>query len=252
MPNDDLLWLADFEFARIDRRGYALEDWAEIQPESAVESLSRAITDEYRVRKALPRDHPQYVSPLKWLKPVCYNAILTCLHYELFEALAARNEKHRRLRSGPLTDRSIFMTGLVGIFAHDVPKILPENKYSSCLTTVEQRNRMAREMLWAYTHYIAPSELLEFNRKSACRRSEAEQSRKAVVPTIGDFVIVRHLAAQIAVGKQISSVTEYLHELLPPLILKGAIYQLNMRQQIRRDRLSIVEPYVLSRDWDAD
>jgi hypothetical protein len=191
MPKYSLDWLDTFKFERIDRTSFVLDWTTPGEPEALTEQLCLAIVEEYQVRKALPKHHPKFIGGKKWLKPVCYNAILSCLYHELFEQLEFRNERFHRLERGPRKDRSIFMIGLVGIFAHDVPKVLPDGKLSKTLIDVKDRNRMAEEMWWGFRHYVTPSELLLFNHRHPLHSARPKPQKDFILPQYYNSIIDR-------------------------------------------------------------
>ena len=154
-------------------------------PESSIRDLADAITREYaerhnarqRAEEARParadegsrpiRQHLDVPVALKWLKPVCYNAILTCLHWEMFEELEARSVAFGRLARGPRKGRSLFMRGLMGIFAHTFPpegvEVRATNAGKPFVFVDEKgRKRIVEDMELAFRHYVEPSEFNAF------------------------------------------------------------------------------------------
>jgi hypothetical protein len=192
-------WIETLRFERIEHRDFVFDYWPTYEDDALVDKLCVAITDEYRIRKSLPKDHLRYVSPLKWLKPVCYNVILTLLHYNLFECLEARVAKYNRLKRGPQKQRSIFMLGLVGIFAHVVVtmRLAGSRKVETVLTITEkERERMAEEMWWGFRHYIAPDELVAFNRQYPLHKAQPPKPREFILDELHDTIIVRRVEEQ--------------------------------------------------------
>lgn len=192
-------WIESFSFERIEHRDFVFDYWPTEEPAALVKKLCEVITDEYRIRKALPKGHPKYTSPLKWLKPVCYHAILTTLHYDLFEYLEARIAQYNRLKRGLQTERSIFMTGLVGIFAHDMTytRLMGAEKFTTpALTSEKSRERMAEEMWWGFRHYITPVELVSFNRQYPLHKAQPPKLRDFLLDELHDTIIARRVQDQ--------------------------------------------------------
>lgn len=168
-------------------------------PEASIRDLAEAIAREYverhrarqRAEEARPakddagsrpiRQHLDVPVALKWLKPVCYNAILTCLHWEMFEELEARSVAFGRLARGPRKGRSLFMRGLMGIFAHTFPpegvEVRATNAGKPFVFAHEKgRKRIVEDMELAFRHYVEP---LEFNaffhqNRAALRQLESD------------------------------------------------------------------------------
>jgi hypothetical protein len=192
-------WIEILRFERIEHRDFVFDYWPTYEDHALVDKLCVAIADEYRIRKTLPKHHPKHVSPLKWLKPVCYNAVLTCLHYDLFECLEARIATYNRLKRGLQTERSIFMTGMVGIFAHDVTKVRLEGARhvkTVPLINEKERERMAEEMWWGFRHYATPAELVSFNRQYPLHKAQPPKPREFILDQFHDTIIARRVEEQ--------------------------------------------------------
>lgn len=170
-------------------------DWE--LPESSIGNLSFAITQQYAVRQRARRNaekerkkqtdecsgpvrqHLAVQVALKWLKPVCYNAILSCLHLGMFTELEARAAEYGRLARGPSEGRSIFMIGLMGIFAH-VPRTRAfertnvVNSGGLIFADEKGRSRIVDDMELAFRHYVEPSEFNAFfhQNRAALKRLE--------------------------------------------------------------------------------
>ncbi len=190
-------WLTRCEFQRIERKNFVFDYGSRDEADVAIERLCVAITDEYRTRKSYP-------SPLKWLRPVCYNAILTCLHHDIFNDLKARIEKYGRQMRGPQTDRSIFAQGIMGICAHDLArdavKVQREEEKRQTTALIEDRDRarMAEMMWWGFRHYVAPSELVAFNRKNPLHKAIPENARDYLIPHFYPIIVDRRSDAEAA------------------------------------------------------
>lgn len=208
MQNRPPEWLESLQFDRIDRGRFVFDvvSWDESQ--SAIDQMAMAITDELKVRKRLRPGHPQFQGQLKWLKPVCYHAIICCLHNDAFDALERRIEKHQRFVRGADKDRSVFSTGLMGIFAHEESLPIeqtrrldtekPEGQKVSARTKrkmiidEKSRHRMAEEMWWGFRHYVEPAELVQFNRTYPLHRNQT-LPRDHLAPELFEQIISRRL-----------------------------------------------------------
>lgn len=181
-------WLKKLSFQCLDGSHFEWNPYPAI-PESSIHELAEAIAREYaerhkarqRAEEARPakadegsrpiRQHLDVPVALKWLKPVCYNAILTCLHWEMFEELEARSVAFGRLARGPRRGRSLFMRGLMGIFAHTFPPKGVEVRASnagkpSVFADEKGRKRIVEDMELAFRHYVEPSEFNAFFRQN--------------------------------------------------------------------------------------
>ncbi|MBB3941561.1 hypothetical protein GGR39_003241 [Novosphingobium fluoreni] len=201
-------WLKRFTFDRVDRGPFELRldryvdqiSDDEVRLAETLDYMCRAITEEYRVRRALGKNHTQYRSPRKWLKPVCYNAILTCMHLDVIKELAERQERYGRFKRGPKTKRSIFDDALKGIFAHEGPPTAqqlrdpnrPELSKGRELLDRKDRERLANEMQWGFRHYAEPSELNGFNRAFPLHRKNSADPRD-VAPKLYRQVVKRRI-----------------------------------------------------------
>lgn len=235
-------WIESFKFGRLKHRDFVFEYWRTDEPDALIKKLSETITDEFRIRKSLLKDDPQHVSPLKWLKPVCYNAILTCLHYELFDHLRARIEQYDRLRRGPQIERSKFMIGLVGIFAHDVVELRTEGAkkvQAPTLTTEKQRERMAEEMWWGFRHYVTPDELVAFNRQYPLHKANPSKPREYILHDFHDSIISRRVE-----GEWLGVYVEDARGGYPKVIEQAVEARQNEYWEARRQRSNVVDP-----DW---
>lgn len=177
-------WVAWPSFERLNGMDFVWRPTPDM-PESSVRDLTDAIVREYsarhqarqraeQAREALEekgarpvRRHLAVLVALKWLKPVCYSAILSCLHWEMFDELEARTEKFARLARGPKKERSLFMIGLMGIFAHTFSPEGVEVRKSAIGKAVafadeKSRKRMVDDMELAFRHYVEPSEFNAF------------------------------------------------------------------------------------------
>ena len=236
-------WIETFQFQRMDRPDFVLDCLDPSAPNQIVEKLSLAITEEYRARRTLPKLHPQFVSPLTWLKPLCYNAILSCLHHDLFDQFEARNALYGRFKRGPTVDRSIFMTGLVGIFAHDLPVLqLTDNKkvLSDTLTSEKERERLVAAMWWGFRHYITPGELNAFNRKYPLHTADSKLPLTYIVPELYNSVIARR-----ALGEEFNGFIDHERGRYPDEIEQAVNALLDKREQARRQRPARPDP-----NWD--
>ena len=236
-------WIEYLKFGRLEHREFVFECWRTDEPDALVKKLSETITEEFRIRKSLLKDNPHYVSPLKWLKPVCYNAILTCLHYDLFDHLRARNEQYDRLRRGPQIERSIFMIGLVGIFAHDVVELRTEGARKvqiPTLTTEKYRARMSGEMWWGFRHYVTPDELVAFNRQYPLHKANPSKPRDYILDEFHDTIISRR-----AEGEWLGIDVEDKRGGYPEKIEKAVEARLNKQWKALRRRTNAADP-----NWD--
>lgn len=196
-------WLDSFSFERLDGGRFVFDVDPE-QPERCIDQMSRAITAEYagrckdreRKRAALQKQAApgrlvrlDTLPPPKWLKPVCYNAILTCLHWDVFDCLEGRIERFDRLERGRKAQRSFFMIGLWAIFAHvppvesDLPRKTRLKLQREMFSDDKGRIRMAEDMWWAFRHYVEPSELVAFTRKHRASWKALVASNDYVLPT---------------------------------------------------------------------
>ncbi len=184
-------WIETFEFERLGRSNFVLDFADDDEAQSAVDRMADAVIDEFRIRKALSRFDPRDVAPLKWLRPVCYHAILHCLHADLFEFLEVRLEHHGRLVRGPKCERSVFMVGIVGIFAEDKPRIGSDGKLVKPLTDEKDRMRLADQMWWAFRHYAQPKEILQFNRRFSLHRQASKPPKDFLFRELYQQIIAR-------------------------------------------------------------
>lgn len=184
MPVEVPNWLERLSFECLDGSHFQWQPDPDM-PESSIRDLAEAIAREFAVRhqarqqaeearetkaaeQSLPvRQHLAVPVALKWLKPVCYNATLSCLQWDMFGELKARTEKFGRLARGPSEGRSFFMTGLMGIFAHTFPPEGVEVRKSATGKAVafadeKSRKRMVDDMDLAFRHYVEPSEFNAF------------------------------------------------------------------------------------------
>jgi len=153
------------------------------------ESLDRmceAITEEVLVRRSLDKKQRPYKSSRKWMKTICYNAILTCMYHGVLEELTDRAERFGRSERGPKANRSIFDDSLMGIFAHERPVDSKE------LLDRKDRERLAKEMWWGFRHYMEPSELVAFNRRHPLHRDDSTSPDK-IVPSFYNKIVKRKL-----------------------------------------------------------
>jgi hypothetical protein len=88
------------------------------------------------------------------------------------------------------------MTGLVGIFAHDVPKaqlVGTKKVLTPALTTEKERERMAEEMRWGFRHYVTPAELVAFNRKHPLHKADPPMPREYILDEFHETIIARRV-----------------------------------------------------------
>lgn len=213
-------WLESLEFDRLGRARFVL-DFDEDEPQKSIDRMCEEIAEEYLARqkarhRAMERATEQArlsskastvraETPLalKWLKPVCYNAILACLHWDVFDCLEARIKRCGRLKRGRTTERSLFMTGLVAIFAHlPAAKRKRRTPASRKVRDKHQRNtfsdekgraRIAEDMWWAFRHYVEPGELNAFTRKHRCSLNALATSGNCILPALADHVARRRV-----------------------------------------------------------
>lgn len=162
-------WLEDFGFDRIDRARFEFQSLDFDEERIWPGKLARAITDEFAERMR-QKERPGAEPPLQWLKAVCYNAILTCIHFDLFDDLKARIRRFERGYRGPDGEASIFSVGLFAIFAHELPISRSGRKWPSSAIDDKTRERLSEAMWWGFRHYADPTELNVFNRENPLHR----------------------------------------------------------------------------------
>lgn len=190
-------WLERLSFECLDGSHFVWRPDSNM-PESSIRNLADAIVREYAVRdearqqaknaqKAKARNgcgprrlHLAVPVALKWLKPVCYNAMLFCLHWGMFDELHKRTETFGRFGRGPKIERCDFMICLVGLFAHTFPPAGNGGRKSATGKPLfcadgKRRQRMVDDMKLAFRHYIEPSEFNAFfhQNRAALRRLES-------------------------------------------------------------------------------
>lgn len=194
-------WLQMFAFDRIHRarfvlklRGDAFGDSPKIYRK--IDWMCREIVDEYVARISEYKRTEGIISPKSWLKIVSYEAILFCLHRELFDYLVLRIQKYNRFSRGPVGYGSLFRVGIMGLFAHDAPKSGRSRDRSPPLIDEGDRSRLAADMWWAFRHYIDPSEILTFTRKYRSSLDALDPSEFEIIPALADAVAQRRAAFQ--------------------------------------------------------
>lgn len=145
-----------------------------------LEELATQITEELKLRRMLSLtrhfDRPPE-SPNQWLKPLCYQIILSCCDSEMLGELEARIERSRRWSRRRPASPTIFQSGLLALFAHDADILIERD-----------RSRMAKEMMHGFRNYISPAQLNDFNaRYTSSKLSSTNASR--VEPKYHSWII---------------------------------------------------------------
>lgn len=135
------------------------------------------------------------------------------------------------------------MTGLVGIFAHDRPRVVQvEHKrvLTGTLTDERERKRMAEAMWWGFRHYRTPAELSSFNHHQAVHLARPKPSADYIVPELFKSVVSRRAQA-MADGCPVEEVRGCY-----PVEVERAVEALLDEQARARSRRS----NVLDPNWD--
>lgn len=198
MVLDSLKWIDAVEFDRLQRGRFTSNKVKfdgsddETSWRRWVEQIAIELTREFEVRMCLSKSDPLYVAPLMWLKPIAYNAILSCLRYDYVDLLGTRAQRFSKLQRGPKSERTIFMVGLVGLFGHALPIYGRTNRP---VLDEKTRMRMANEMWWAFRHYVTPDELVAFNRAHPLHRATPRPDQAYVVPALFEQIVERRASA---------------------------------------------------------
>lgn len=236
------------------------------EPQKGVDALAAAIAREHakrsRLRAAMREREDKLAKAenrlaskrlsmpvaLKWTKPACYHAILACLHWEVFDCLEARAEGHGRLQRGPRVERSFFMTGLVGIFAHVLPKASRGNRQArdkgtrAVFADEKERARMAKDMWWAFRHYVEPAELVAFWRQYRRQLDRLTPYTDALLPQMTDQVIERRALFQ-CLGSDLEDLRGRYPDSINAEVERRVQFLEEQRGPARRE---------LDEDWDED
>lgn len=272
MTADTTDWLESLSFSSLDGSRFAFSfDWD--YPARGVNRLAEAITRDFNLRRAARRQKQEAAkggmkpnepntksetapAALKWLKPVCYNAILSCVHFEVFDELEQRIAVHDRLKRGPKAHQDIFSVGLMGLFAHTPTFPSGERQgtaesSTSPLLDDKERSRMAKDMWWAFRHYVEPAELLQFTRKY--RPKLRTMAADEVIPELKD-----QIARRRALFERLSSDLETFRDEYPHDVLDlSLLYQESFEELARRQRQEVKAKQQRDTageadDWDDD
>lgn len=173
--------------------------------EAKLDRLCRQITDEFTKRRLAERNRNAAakkgastsesrgekpskaigLKPLQWLKPVCYQLIVSFLDDELFEHLEARHRRLGRYSKNPKAERDIFSSGIMAIFAH------VQQKKDAAFLTETERSRLARQMWFAFRHFIPAPLINGFNEQYPFHAPNRSFSDDHLAPELADWIVER-------------------------------------------------------------
>lgn len=231
MKIDEPIWLSQLSFERLDS-GHTIESlepaWdGEANECPNLEMLISKICDEHAVRKARSRstaighgkDEARLpVSLNLWLKPICYNIILSYENADMHGVLDRRIGNHGRHSRGTPKNLSIFQIGLMALFAH---------REARSILDVRERDRMSRQMWYAFRHYIPPALINGFN----CQFPENSRASKSEQPELEPSMI-SWVVEQRSIWFDMPGELEELRGKYPDEIIKKFEYILSKRRII--------------------
>jgi hypothetical protein len=115
-----------------------------------IDAIARFLQEEWRVRRhpSTPKTTP---GPIPWLGKTVYTVLRPMLEAGVKELFNERINEHSRHQHGQRSGLNPFQFGLLALFA-DAPKAM----------SAAFRERMAKELWYAYRHYVPPEFLLGF------------------------------------------------------------------------------------------
>ena len=134
---------------------YELEKWFKPKTDETgandqrLSAVSKELTEAYSAIKIRGSNSP--VSPNSWLRNLTYRFISHYLNWDALDVLERRANLRRKVARGRIGDPNPFQIGLSAIFAAE-----PE------LLSASSKERMGKEMWFAYRHFIQPKDLRKF------------------------------------------------------------------------------------------